>query len=306
MENNQKSIIGPIVIIIVILALGSGFYYYSKNQKVNKPEEQTPVNVITNNTSNVIRDNPPVSKLIKYTDTSGLFSLMYPERFNINKSENLVKFYDKNNALYIMIYTDPDIMTRSFKQLEYLGSLPNHSYSKVNIVLGGQKGYRTLYNENTSTSIQYFIPLTQKGSTVVFVASITAVDQDSQKEWIKDASSAVESIVFDINKLNTSVQQALDVNQDAQLRAMVHNLRADSELYYDSHLSYTDLCKANGTAFSKALNGVKEKVGSDAKCYDGKNYAVSVKLTTGEFYCVDSTGFAGKTSKPASSSVCPQ
>jgi uncharacterized protein (DUF2344 family) len=176
MENNQKSIIGPIVIIIVILALGSGFYYYSKNQKVNKLEEQTPVNVITDNTSNA--SNTPNT---------------------LNKTSN------------------PDS--------------------------------------------------------------------------VKD---------------NTQVQNAINVNQDSQLKAMILNLRQSSELYYDSHMSYTDMCKASGTAFSKTLNGVKEKVGSEAKCYDGKDYAVSVKLTTGEFYCVDSTGFTGKTSKPASSSVCPQ
>jgi hypothetical protein len=176
MENNQKSIIGPIVIIIVVLALGSGFYYYSKNQKVNKPEEQTPVNIITNNTSNA---------------------------------------------------------------------------------------------SNTQSTI----------------------NKPNTPDSVKD---------------NIQVQNAINVNQDAQLRAMLHNLRADSELYYDAHLSYTDMCKASGTAFSKALNGVKEKVGSEAKCYDGKDYAVSVKLTTGEFYCVDNTGFTGKTSKPASSSVCPQ
>lgn len=175
MENNQKNFIAPLIIIIAILALGSGFYYYSKNQKVNKPEEQTPIKNITDNT------------------------------------------YNASNT--------PNTLNKA--------SIP---------------------------------------------------------EPIKD---------------NPQVQQAINFNQDSQLRAMMSNLRAGSELYYDSHMGYTDICKASGTAFSKTLNGIKEKVGNDYKCYDGsKDYAVSVKLTSGEFYCVDSTGFTGKNSKPASSSVC--
>lgn len=175
MENNQKSFIAPLIIIIAILALGSGFYYYSKNQKVNKPEEQTQVKNITDNTYNA---------------------------------------------------------------------------------------------SNTPNTLN-------KASTPV------PVKDDPQ------------------------VQQAINFNQDTQLRAMVSNLRAGSELYYDSHMGYANICKASGTAFSKTLNEIKAKDGSDFKCYDGSNdYAVSVKLTSGEFYCVDSTGFTGKTSKPASSSVC--
>ena len=181
MENNQKNFIAPLIIIIAILALGSGFYFYSKNQKVNKPEEQTPIKNITDNTYNA--SNTP----------------------NISNTPN-------------------------------------------------------------------------------------TLNKASVPDPIKD---------------DPKIQQAINLNQDAQLRAMVSNLRAGSELYYDSHMGYTDICKASGTVFSKTLNEIKVKAGSDFKCYDGsKDYAVSVKLTSGEFYCVDSTGFTGKTSKPASSSVC--
>jgi hypothetical protein len=119
-------------------------------------------------------------------------------------------------------------------------------------------------------------------------------------------STPNKASMLDPVKDNAKVQEALNVKQDTQLRAMVANLGSGSEFYYDSHMSYTDMCKASGTAFSKTFNEIKARVGNDAKCYDGKDYAVSVKLSSGEFYCVDSTGFRGKTSKPASSSVCPE
>lgn len=322
MKNLQRGFITPLLIVIAVLAIGGGAYYYSKNSKTPQTQENTVVDTTPTQSTQ--------AQLKKYNDPSGLFSFMYPERLSMNKTPDTIRFYDKNSlregpksqsapqpgqlvnplaseptynsTLDIGVDKRPDAISKNEGELKYLGSLPNHSYIKEDVTLGGQKGYKITYNETTAKSVQYFIPLTYNGSTVLFFATI--VSRDGSQGWLTEASSAVATLVFDLSKVGQFVQQASNATQDTEVKGLMANLRPGAELYMDSHSDYTGICKAGGSVFLRVLNEIQGKVGNDVKCFDGKNYAVSVKLTTGEFYCVDSSGYLNKSSKAASQNIC--
>ena len=322
MKNLQRGFITPLLIVIAVLAIGGGAYYYSKSSKAPQPQE--------NNVVDTTLTQPTQAQSKKYNDPSGLFSFMYPERLAMEKTPDTVRFFDKNSlrespkpqdlpnrdprialptpesvynsTLDIGVDKRANAISENEKQLKYLGSLPNHSYTKEDVTLGGQKGYKITYNETTAKSVQYFIPLTYNGSTVLFFATI--VSRDGSQGWLTEASSAVATLVFDLSKVGQFVQQAGNAAQDTEVKGLMANLRPGAELYMDSHTDYTGICKASESVFLRVLNEIQGKVGSETKCFDGKNYAVSVKLTSGEFYCVDSSGYLNKSSKAASQNIC--
>lgn len=224
MKNLQRGFITPLLIVIAVIAIGGGMYYYSKNTKVSQVQE----NIVVDTTPT----QPTQVQSKKYNDPSGLFSFMYPERLAMEKTPDTTRFFDKNSlregpkpqstpqpgqlvnpfaleptynsTLDIGVDKRPNAISDNEKQLKYLGSLPNHSYTKEDVILGGQKGYKITYNETTAKSVQYFIPLSYNGSTVLFFATI--VSKDGSQNWLTEASLAIQTIVFDLSKVGQFVQ----------------------------------------------------------------------------------------------------
>ncbi len=321
MKNSQKGFVVPILIIIAVLAIGGGVYYYSREAKTSQSQN---VNGNTNLSVKSVSNSTN-----KYTDLSGLFSFMYPEDWGIEKTLDTVNFFDRNSLretpktqttqqsvlvnplkseptydsiIYVGVDRRANALAENEKQLTYLGSLPNHSYTKGDVSIGGQNGYKVSYNETTAKSVQYFVPLKYNGTTVLFFATI--VSRNGSQDWLMKGSSAIESISFDTTKVSQFVEQAGNTAQDNEVKSTIAGLRPGAELYLDSHTDYSEICKSTGTVFTKTLNELKEKVGNNISCMDGKNYAVTVKLTTGEFYCVDSTGYLNKASRFNSQNIC--
>jgi prepilin-type N-terminal cleavage/methylation domain-containing protein len=119
--------------------------------------------------------------------------------------------------------------------------------------------------------------------------------------------------------LNTARQKG----NDAAIQSNLNTIQTQAEIYYgDNSNTYggadsTGDCGASGTMFvgnttiSSALAQAKTANGNVAlKCYvatGGTAYAVASQLSTSAstYWCVDSTGFAGKRTGVLSSSACP-
>ncbi len=332
MKNSQKGFIIPLLIVVAVLVLGGGVYYYSQKSKSNDSVNNTLVtsdNVTSTNTT-------VVGQTKKYTDPSGLFTLTYPDNWGIEINENTVrqayalKFFDKtslksspqtinppagsgglanplkseatyNNTLYIGLNNTPNALADTQKQLAYLAQIQNSEYTKEDIVVSAQKGFKISYNQGSTKSVQYFIPLTTSTGGLFY---ITAISLDNSSGWFDAVSSVVQSITIDVTKSNQFSQQEKDINKNSQVKIIVSNLRVFANGYFSEHPDYTGLCQAAvTTVWHRMYNDALGKSGN-VKCTDGRTYAVSAQLSGGNYYCVDSTGYAGETSAPHSMDFC--
>ncbi|MDO8569490.1 MAG: type II secretion system protein [bacterium] len=104
-----------------------------------------------------------------------------------------------------------------------------------------------------------------------------------------------------------SLNTARAKGNDAKVKAQLAGLRASAEVYYDTNSNYgaaaSDLC--SDAFFTDTDSGMLQyttqtnyPTGADLSCHtDGTAYAVSALLltsTTGEAWCVDSTGSSKK------------
>jgi prepilin-type N-terminal cleavage/methylation domain-containing protein len=96
----------------------------------------------------------------------------------------------------------------------------------------------------------------------------------------------------------TSVNQARSRGVDASIKGSMSSMRAQAEIFYDQNGNFNDVCALDGS-LSQLISAVSLRSGqayqSDGfRCNNSTNYWVSsVELTSGGFFCVDSTGFAG-------------
>ena len=99
-----------------------------------------------------------------------------------------------------------------------------------------------------------------------------------------------------------SLNSARSKGSDAAIKATINNARAQAELYYDDNSNaYTDACStaASSGGIQDALDNANSTNGgttSDADCNDSATaWAMAADLVAdeGNYYCVDSTGYAG-------------
>lgn len=103
-----------------------------------------------------------------------------------------------------------------------------------------------------------------------------------------------------------SLNSARDKGADAAIKANLNNLRAEAELYYDENLeSYSGFCDDSGT--KSKLEGVTTNKASGYACKDSDDeYAVSMPLSTDNYYCIDSWGTAVEVNRPIlNQTTCP-
>ncbi|MBI3572284.1 type II secretion system protein [Candidatus Kaiserbacteria bacterium] len=118
----------------------------------------------------------------------------------------------------------------------------------------------------------------------------------------------------------TSLNSARSKGSDAAIKADLHNLQAQAELYYLGAGNYSYGTNASGCAAGMFADSVVAKQvagaqsasgGTTAACYaNGGSYLVGVKLASDatKWWCIDSTGAARQESGafPASATyACP-
>ncbi len=99
--------------------------------------------------------------------------------------------------------------------------------------------------------------------------------------------------------------------KDAAIKANMSNSRASAELYYDVDYArgYKGFCSSSDGEFTSAvtiLKNINENIESGkAVCKDSvKNYILYAPISTGEYWCVDSTGFNGAKIKTPIGMIC--
>jgi prepilin-type N-terminal cleavage/methylation domain-containing protein len=98
-----------------------------------------------------------------------------------------------------------------------------------------------------------------------------------------------------------SLNSARDKGEDAAIKSNLNNARAQAELFYDDHSrSYTGVCDTGTSTIETLVTAATNAGGgaSAAECAEdslGEGWAAQKELTTGQFYCVDSTGVATTT-----------
>ncbi|MBZ9578328.1 type II secretion system protein [Patescibacteria group bacterium] len=97
--------------------------------------------------------------------------------------------------------------------------------------------------------------------------------------------------------------------RDTGIQASLAQARFEAALIHNSDKSYVALCDASDTLNDANDNlriiedGVRKYAGVDPICYAAKDtYCVQSPLNIGGYYCLDSTGFAGKITD---STYCP-
>lgn len=102
-----------------------------------------------------------------------------------------------------------------------------------------------------------------------------------------------------------SLNTARNKGADAAIKAQVNNMRAQAEIFYDIGQTYTGLC---GNAQIVLLMAGVTKAGGTPLCSASVSAAYRVssvlKANTAEYYCADSTGFAGVQTAPPSGDTC--
>ncbi|HEX8591424.1 MAG TPA: hypothetical protein VF696_01590 [Candidatus Paceibacterota bacterium] len=118
---------------------------------------------------------------------------------------------------------------------------------------------------------------------------------------VKRPSGAIDIEKW-INSIFGDLDEARTKGSDAAIKSQLANSRAEAELFYDSNnSSYRGVCSEDNHSYWGIGDNV-EAAGGD--CNDTTwAWAASAKLSTGKYYCVDSTGFAKETKKKLGSSI---
>lgn len=106
-----------------------------------------------------------------------------------------------------------------------------------------------------------------------------------------------------------SLNDARDNANDASAKTSINNIRNQAEIFYSSNgFSYAGVCTDAGAGVDTLLTAATNQGATNSNCDDAAGeFAAEVQLRSGNYFCVDSTGFSGEigtASKGADTTVC--
>ena len=106
-----------------------------------------------------------------------------------------------------------------------------------------------------------------------------------------------------------SLNDARDGANDASAKTSINNIRNVAEIFYSENtFSYddgTDNICADGRV-TPLITAAETQTGTTATCEDeADGFGVEIELRSGNFFCVDSTGFSGERATSTISSTGP-
>ena len=107
--------------------------------------------------------------------------------------------------------------------------------------------------------------------------------------------------------IDASLQNARLKGKEASIKANLSSMRAEAELLYDKNGgTYSGFCSSNNLISTK--KNIEDNGGTGFVCKaTAKAYAISTKLPTSNYWCVDSTGISAETLTSSNGkTVCPQ
>ena len=92
-----------------------------------------------------------------------------------------------------------------------------------------------------------------------------------------------------------SLNDARDNANDASAKTSINNIRNQAEIIYsENSFSYTTVCTDTGVV--RLRDAANDQTNNTTNCFDDdEEYAVNIELRTGNYFCVDSSGFSGET-----------
>ncbi len=143
-----------------------------------------------------------------------------------------------------------------------------------------------------------------EGAVKIGMVSIFSDWNTPQSVPVPAGSMTLENFMAEMT--GASLDQARQKAADAEIKSVLASMRAEAELFNMSNGdSYVNFCLAPKTGSMKVQ--IEEK-NPDATffCKDAvSSFAVSAKLIGEGYHCVDSTGFSGSSTVPATSTACP-
>jgi hypothetical protein len=151
--------------------------------------------------------------------------------------------------------------------------------------------------------IGFGMPIEEQGTVKVSITSIFK-DWNAPLTVEKPAKTLTFEQLFaklagmPVTETTTSSSSS-QLQADALTKATLSNLRASAELYYDNAGN-----QYKGVCTSGDFNSARSKYG--LTCVDtASEYAASARLSTGAYYCVDSTGASKQVASVVTSTKCP-
>ena len=296
----NKGFIGLAIAIIAGLVLIGGGTYVYLNKGITKSDSSKIENTINSNSDEKSLEEQP--KTTNSSHISGLFSFSHPSNWTVTEGPGAATFYEgkytKNeNDLDISISTNENIAAEYENRPErgpnYFGSPSSKENIKIGNILAVKFFYKQFYGQLALQSV-YIIPVTYNGSKISIVAIATSLNGSSK--WLVDVDTALKSMKIDATKVPNFLELLKDKHEDANAKAMLGVLQSFPGSYINSHLNYLGLCTTKTGSFYAIFSDLKKKVNNQIKCTEEEyKYAVSIKLpVSGEYYCIDSTGFFNK------------
>ncbi len=94
-----------------------------------------------------------------------------------------------------------------------------------------------------------------------------------------------------------SLNSARAKGRDASAKGSMSSIRAAAEIYYDTNENYLDICIGGSSpdvGVQSLLSAATAETGNPAVCESNAlSWGALVQLNNGNYFCVDSSGFAG-------------
>ncbi|MFT5832141.1 MAG: type IV pilus assembly protein PilA [Candidatus Paceibacteria bacterium] len=105
-----------------------------------------------------------------------------------------------------------------------------------------------------------------------------------------------------------SLNDARDNANDASAKTSINNIRNAAEIFYSENtFAYTGVCADTDGGVPRLMTAADDQTNNTSDCdAASESYAAEVELRSGQFFCVDSTGFSGEiaASKGAAATAC--
>jgi len=110
-----------------------------------------------------------------------------------------------------------------------------------------------------------------------------------------------------------STRSARDRGKNTRVNTSLNQVRLQAALIFSSNSSFVNLCAADNTLNDTGYPETLGKLETDIEQYNGggnhvcyatiTTYCVQSSLVTGEFYCLDHTGYLGKIANCAAGNI---
>jgi hypothetical protein len=303
-DKAQKVILG--IIIVAIIAAGAYYFIKKRNADVaNSTGTNTPV--IPGD--EIAKKPKPVDvPRIATTSPSGLFTYSYPQLWKMSTSslytsQGAIVLDGRNKNERVMMFEDlnNDVLSILLKQVAFTKgpSSTVDGYPMDTYTYGVTNNGQTIYL--TVQVITVVIP--QLGS-IDLILSISGADSTTGTDIARTIKFNKDKIATVSTSISSALAEARKRGEDASIKANLANIRADASLYYEKASSYIGLCKSAN--IKSLLSAVASSTSmSSVVCKDSKPaFAVSAKLLTQGYFCVDGTGFSAATKAPITGTAC--